>query len=163
MDRTERRLPTSTSIEGTLQDGLDAVIQLLGADFGNIQLYRGGSLIIACHRGLNDSFLRAFRLVSVYEDCACGRALRHGRAVIIPDVTTDPEFAPFRTIAAESGFLAVQSTPLITSDGRFVGMISTHFAERHFPSKEDMAVVAQYATQLADAVQSFVSSEFIAR
>jgi len=46
--------------------------------------------------------------------------------VVIADVREDPRFAAHREIAANSGFQAVQSTPLVDQDSRVLGMLSTH-------------------------------------
>lgn len=153
-----KALSACTSLDAALQTVLDAAIALHGADFGNIQLYRGKELIIACQRGFKEPFLRTFARVSVDDDCACGRAMREGRPIIIEDVETDPVFAPFRAVAAEAGFRAVQSTRLVTSGDIFVGMISTHFSQPHVPSKQEMVLIGIYARLLADAVQRFVAA-----
>jgi GAF domain-containing protein len=79
--------------------------------------------------------------------------------VIIGDVETDPEFAAFRDIAVQSGFRAVQSTPLVTSHGRFVGILSTHFAQPHVPSKAEMTLIGFCANVAADAVWPFLDGD----
>jgi GAF domain-containing protein len=81
--------------------------------------------------------------------------MREGRSIVIEDVETEAEYAPLRAVAAEAGFRAVQSTPMVTSGGIFVGMISTHFSQPHVPSKHDMVLIGIYARLLADAVQRF--------
>ncbi|MBV8535753.1 MAG: GAF domain-containing protein [Alphaproteobacteria bacterium] len=156
-----REISTSRGLEPALTTALDAAITLLLADCGNIQLYRAGVLAIAVHRGLSPSFLERFQRVAADDDCACGRAMRDGRATIIPDVMLDPEFASFRGIAEESGFRAVQSTPLVTTSGLFIGMLSTHFREPHTPSDEEMTMLGLYATAVADTIQRFVAQNML--
>jgi GAF domain-containing protein len=152
------RLSACATLSDALLVGLEATIDLLKADYRNVQLYQAGDLVIACQRGFREPFLKVFARVSVEKDCACGRAMREGRSVVIADVETDAEFGPFRAFAAEAGYRAVQSTPLLTNSGHFVGMISTHFAKPHAPMKEEMGAVVDYATQLADAVQRFTAA-----
>lgn len=156
-----RGISTTHSLHEALSTALDAAIALLLADFGNIQLYRAGVLTIAVHRGVTASFLERFQRVAADDDCACGRAMREGRATIIPDVMFDPEFAPYRDIAAETGFRAVQSTPLVTTSGLFMGMLSTQFREPHTPSDEEMAMLGLYATAVADTIQRFVAENML--
>jgi GAF domain-containing protein len=60
------------------------------------------------------------------DSSACGRAARDLAQVVIADVREDPRFAAHREIAANSGFQAVQSTPLVDQDSRLLGMLSTH-------------------------------------
>ena len=60
------------------------------------------------------------------DSSACGRAARDLAQVVIADVREDPGFAAHREIAGNSGFQAVQSTPLVDQDSRLLGMLSTH-------------------------------------
>jgi len=156
-----KELARAAELNAALHIAVDAAIALLHADCGNIQLYRAGELTIAAQRGFHEPFLKAFGRVAADDDCACGRAMRSGRPVVIRDVTLDLEFAPFRAVAAEAGYRGVQSTPLVTSTGHFIGMLSTHFAEPHAPSDEEMAMLAPYATVIADTVQRFVAGRLI--
>jgi hypothetical protein len=100
----------------TLTEGLDemlaAVMELLGAPMGNIQLLdpEGEALTIAAHHGFDREFLEFFRVVTAADESACGRALRTGERVIIENVETDPLFAPYVDAALVAGYRAVQTT-----------------------------------------------------
>ena len=83
---------------------------------GNVQML-GSRLARHAHRrpariraGLS---WNASRLWEADDESACGRAWRMRRTVQIGDVGTDPAFAPYRAAAAEAGYQAVQSAPLI--------------------------------------------------
>src|SRR5262249_20579298 len=108
---------------------LDAAIDLLGADFGNIQLYdsRSGKLRIAAQRGFDKAFLDHFAEVDASEGSACGRALATLQQFLIEDVEKEPSFRPSLEAARAAGFRAVQCTPLIAVGDKLVGMLSTHF------------------------------------
>jgi len=123
---------------------LDDAIALQGAEYGNVQLLADDELVIVAQRGLRPEFLRTFRHVKREDGCACGRALRRGRSVVIPDVEADAEFAVFRSDARLAGFRAVQSTPLITRRGEPLGVVSTHFANVHHPTKIEMETLQAY-------------------
>ena len=56
------------------------------------------------------------------------------------------EFAIYRNIARRTHFRAVQSTPLIKQDGQRLGILSTHFANPHQPSKIELETLQAYAT-----------------
>jgi len=157
-----REISTTHSLDQALSTALDAAMALLLADFGDIQLYRAGVLTITVQRGFPPSFLERFHRVAADDDCACGRAMRDGRATIISDVFLDSDSpADYRDIAAESGFRAVQSTPLVTTSGLFIGMLSTHFREPHTPSDEEMTMLGLYATAVADTIQRFVAQNML--
>ena len=141
---TDRLLRCDT-FERAIRTMLDDAIALLGAEYGNVQLLVGQDLVIAAQRGLSPHFLTSFRHVTKDDGSACGRALLFGKPVVIPDVEKDLEFAIYRNIAKRTHFRAVQSTPLIKQDGRRLGILSTHFANPHQPSKIEMETLQAYA------------------
>src|SRR5512139_2273541 len=109
-----RRLVWNRDFEGVIQTILDDTIALLGAEYGNVQLPIGEELAIAAQRGLSADFLKTFWRVQRDDGSACGRALRLGAPVVIPDIEKDADFAAFRRDARHAGFRAVQSTPMLT-------------------------------------------------
>jgi hypothetical protein len=129
---------------------LDDAIALHGAEYGNVQLLAGDELVIVAQRGLPLDFLRTFRRVKREDGCACGRALRRGTSVVIPDVEADAEFAVFRSDARLARFRAVQSTPLITRRGKPLGVVSTHFSNVHHPTKIEMETLQAYSVIAAE-------------
>jgi GAF domain-containing protein len=138
------------TFEEAIHTVLDDVIAMLGAEYGNVQLSLGDELVIAAQRGLSADFLQAFRRVKKEDGSACGRALRLGETVIIPDVKNDPEFSAFRPDAKKAGFSSVQSTPFITKDGIVLGMVSTHFANAHEPTPLEMQTLKTYSAAAAE-------------
>jgi GAF domain-containing protein len=129
---------------------LDDAIALHGAEYGNVQLLAEDELVIVAQRGLPLEFLRTFRHVKREDGCACGRALRRGTTVVIPDVEADAEFAVFRSDAKLAGFRAVQSTPLITRHGKPLGVLSTHFANVHHPTNIEMETLQAYSVMASE-------------
>jgi len=113
-----------------LQPILTAAIQATDAARGNIQLLDADRAIlrIVVHQGFDEPFLSYFS--SVHEDrFGCGTAMKRRKRTVVEDVQESPLFseeARQAMIAARA--LACQSTPLITSDGKMVGMMSTHFS-----------------------------------
>ena len=97
------RLPADTDLQPLLEEILDATMDLLRADFGNVQLYNPetGALEIVSSRGFRQDFLDYFASVRD-EGAACGRGVSRGERIIIEDVLTDPAFEPHRAIAASA-------------------------------------------------------------
>jgi len=149
------RLWRSRSLTEGLDEILAAVIELLGAEKGNIQLLdaEGSILSIVVQRGFEPDFLEFFREVSATDDSACGRALRSGQRVVIEDVETDALFEPFRAIARSAGFRSVISTPLVSPDGAPLGMVSTYFRLMHRPSLQELRRLDLYLRQACDFIQ----------
>jgi PAS domain S-box-containing protein len=144
---------------GSLSEGLDEMlagtIELLGADFGNIQILDAQRrvLLIEAQRGFQKEFLDFFREVSADDGSCCGRALRTGERVIVEDVETDSNFAAMLHIVRNAGFRAVQSTPIIGRQGRALGIISTHFRAAHLPSANELRLLDLYVRQAADFIE----------
>lgn len=153
----------ASSMRDGLEKMLDAVMELLGADMGNVQLLDQGHrvLLIAAQSGFKQDFLDFFREVSTEDDSACGRALRTGERIVIEDVETDAPFAPFRPVARAAGYRAVQSTPLIGHGGTPLGMLSTHFRSVHRPTDQEMNRLDLYARQAADFIERKQAEQYL--
>lgn len=148
------RLLASTELQPLLEEILEATIELLNADFGNVQLFNQQSkaLEIVAQRGFKQDFLDHFSNVNE-EIAASGRAMRRGGRAIIEDVKSDPGFAPHRHIAASAGFRAVQSTPLFSRSDEVLGMISSHFRQPHRPSEHELRFIDLYANLAAEFIE----------
>ena len=77
------RLREKRTFETAIGVILDDVIALHGAEFGDFQLPVQDELVIVAQRGLTRPFLDAFRRVKQIDGCACGRALRTGKPVVV--------------------------------------------------------------------------------
>jgi hypothetical protein len=138
---------------------LDAGIEVVHAVSGNVQLFnaRTRTLQIIAHRGFDRAFLQLFENVHADEPSACSRAFRDRRRVVIFDVSTDSQFAPYLSIARANGFRSVQSTPIFAQDDSVTGMLSTHFPEvRQLSEPDNIALdthAAAIATLLSDLLE----------
>lgn len=143
--------------EDCLTGIMDAAIALTGADKGNLQLFadEAGALVIAAQRGFDEPFLRFFARVSLHESAACAAALTSGRRIMVEDVTTSDIFAgqPSLEVMLQAGARAVQSTPLISSEGATLGMISTHFNRPHRFTDRELRFADLLARQAADYLE----------
>ena len=155
------RVSKAESLTDALQIALESSMQLLGADFGNIQLCdeTTGSLHIVAQRGFTDEFWERFERITSEDDTACSRALRHKARTVIKDILVDPGYEPHRAAAAAAGFRAVQSTPLLDSSGALLGIISTHFRQPHEPSSNELRLLDLYVREAIDAIARTRSAE----
>ncbi len=140
------RLECCTSFEQVVDAVLSDAIGLQGAEFGNVQLLVGDELAIVAQRGFSLPFLKTFWRVEARHGTACGRALQAGVPITIVDVERDEEFAPFRNDARLAGFRAVQSTPIVSRAGESLGIVSTHFAKVHEPTRIEMDTLRAYGS-----------------
>jgi len=129
---------------------LDHGLRVSCAGLGNIQLmnWKAGYLEIKAQRGFHEEFMNFFGRVELEDSSVCARALRNRNSVVVEDVVLDPQFAPCLEIARRAGIRAVQSTPLVSSSGALVGILSTHFPTQHRPTDIQMRAIKE-AGQLA--------------
>jgi PAS domain S-box-containing protein len=136
---------------------LDAAIEFVGAFKGNIQLLdpQRGVLRIAVQRGFDKPFLEFFNTVDTHDAAACGAAMRLGERTIIQDVNQSELFngQPAKQVLLDQGVRAVQSTPLISSTGQVLGMVSTHFPQPHAPGERELGLIDLLARQAAEFLQ----------
>jgi GAF domain-containing protein len=146
------------TLDGLLQRGTD----LSQTSFGNVQLmsWTAGYLEIKAQRGFDDGFLRFFERVTIEGGSACARALRDRETIVIEDIMADKEFAPCRQVVSEAGIRAVQSTPIISSSGALLGVMSTHFAARHRPTKIELRELQRAAQIAANAIIHFEARRY---
>jgi len=150
------RLEAEGTFEGAVRTIVRDVVALQGAEYGDLQLLRNGDLVIVAEVGLTAEFLKTFMVVKSTDGCACGRALRERKSIIIEDVERDAGFAIYRSDARAAGYRGVQSTPLMTSEGEVIGVISTLFANPHVPTSIEMVTLRSYAVRAADRLKALV-------
>ena len=153
-DEFKRRLQQCRGVRSVLECALTGALELTGAPLGYVQLmdWDKGLLTIAAQRGFNDESLGFFRHVRPEQGCSCARTLTERGAVVVEDVDRDKDFAPYRALAEQAGFRALQSTPILSSGGAFLGVLSTHFPHPHKPSREVMLKLEALAQLTAEAL-----------
>jgi PAS domain S-box-containing protein len=160
LNEASSRLWHMSDLEEGLREILRSALALLGSDKGIVQLLGADGLLrLAAHDGFEQPFLDAFGEVSPNDPACSGRALRTGGRVIIEDVEADEDFAPLREVARAAGYRAVQSTPIVNRDGRWLGMITTHFRSPHRPTEQSLRLLDLYVRQAADFMDRCGSDE----
>jgi GAF domain-containing protein len=133
---------------------LDRSLELSGTCFGNVQLmdWRSGYLEIKAQRGFQSEFLSFFERVKFDHGSACARALRNRDTIVINDIMTDEQFSPYREIGCRAGIRAVQSTPLVSSSGALLGVLSVHFMMVQRPTDMQVRGMTEAAGLAANAI-----------
>jgi hypothetical protein len=133
-DNPYRRLQNSVQISDLLRSAMNVTC----ADFGNIQLFDSSQRVlrIVAQDGFEREFLGYFEIVRCNDDCACGAAVSKRLRVVVSNVATDPVFgeSDSRNVLLRANVHAVQSTPLISTSGRLIGVLSTHYNRVQAPS-----------------------------
>ena len=135
---------------------LDAALALMNADCASLQkIAADGSLDLLAWRGFHAESARHWQRVHAQSATTCGDALRDGARQVLVDVedcdalTGTEHLREFR----RSGIRAVQSTPLVTRDGRRVGIMSTHWRQPHAPSEYELRLFDVLARETADLLE----------
>ena len=143
-------------VAACLEEILKVAIEITGADKGNIQLLdnEAGTLTLATQSGFEDPFVEFFESVAT-GDTACGVALLTKQRVIVEDINESEIYADTPSLVAmrEADVLAVQSLPLMSSSGKVLGIISTHFGTVHRPSEQELRLMDLLARQTADYLE----------
>jgi PAS domain S-box-containing protein len=144
------------NVTGCLDDILNVAIEISSADKGNIQLFdvESGELRLVTHSGFDEPFIQYFSNVSDGA-AACAQAMRTHQRVIVEDVMDSDLFAgrDGREVLLEAGVRSVQSTPLMSSAGKLLGIISTHFELPRRPSEQELRLMDLLARQTADYLE----------
>ncbi len=143
----------------TMQEGLDeilnSVIVLLGADMGSIKILdtSGRTPAALVHKGfLADS-------IGISADFATQTSGR----VVIEDVDAPGVVESIRLHAHQAGYRALQSTPLVAHDGTFLGLLSTFFRATHRPTEQDFRRLDLYVRQAAACLVRHQTEEALER
>ncbi len=139
---------------------LDAATAIMRSEYASIQMYypeRGpaGELRLLGFRGFNEDAARFWEWVRPASESTCGIALRTRERVVVSDVEQCDFMAgsdDLRTYL-DTGIHAVQSTPLLSRNGRLLGMISTHWRRPHEPAEGELRLLDVLARQAADLIE----------
>jgi PAS domain S-box-containing protein len=141
---------------GTLAEGLDemlaAVIELLGADQGHVQLRDGdgGALCVVAEWGSqSDASAGDIRPVPRENEADALRT----EQIVIADVAADGPFEWLRALTRSAGCRAVICAPLIAADGASLGRIVTYFRAAHQPREQEMRRLDLYLRQAGDFIE----------
>jgi GAF domain-containing protein len=155
----ERTLRNAADLDHAMDYALTTALTHTLRDKGNIQLvdWDEGCLCIVAQRGFDAEFLSTFARVPKDGASACGRAFRAREAVVIEDVETDPDYAPFIEVARHAGYRSVVSVPLISARNALVGVLSVHSSTRQKPLSSEILFLSKFAEVTANAVNGYFS------
>lgn len=148
---------------------VNAAVAIMRSQFGTIQILcpeddpsgNAGKLLLLAHHGFPAETVKFWELVDPSAFSSCTRALKTGQRAIIPDfeewneIAGSPDFLAFRS----AGIRSAQTTPLLSRDGKLIGMISTHWRDPHVPSERDLRLLDILARQAADLLERTKAEE----
>jgi PAS domain S-box-containing protein len=160
-----RCLQTGHDFKGSLYAILDAAISLTKAAKGNIHLLDASSdtLTLAVQQGFEASFLDFFAIQS-HQASPCKTAVNTRERVVVENVLESRMLAgtPAVEVLLDAGVHAVQSTPLISSSNKLLGVICTHYLAPYQPRERELRLMDLLARQAADYLERKQTEEALA-
>ena len=155
----KKKLP-EPELKEILNNLLQQAMMMNGTKAGSLQMIntQDHSLEIVSSFGLSNEFIEHFKKVTINDGSICSRALQTGETVLIGDITQDKQFARHLFVTMQNNINSIQSTPMISSNGRLMGMISTHSSITRNPSKTSQLKFESFCREAADKIEGFISS-----
>ena len=146
-------LLANAELQFELRRLLDAALRIAGTGMGDVQLGEPASrqLHLVAHRGVGKPYLDRFSVVPIDGAPPCARAYRLGQRIMLEDVFEDVDYRPYYPIARETGFSALQATP-IPGNGSTGGVFSTMYPYPHRLSTHE----AKSLDEVAEAARSLL-------
>jgi signal transduction histidine kinase/CheY-like chemotaxis protein len=142
-----------------LKEILAAALEITRADRGDIHLLERGHLRLAAHRGLEAGYRGFFETVPVGE-AAAGKALATGARIIVEELAGSELFdVRIREALLAAGVHSTQSTPLISSSGAMLGVLSTYYRRPGTPSDADLRLIDLLSRQASDMLERLRGEE----
>jgi two-component system, chemotaxis family, CheB/CheR fusion protein len=163
LHRISSSLIKDDDIDALYDQILEAARVLMRSDMASIQRLspEQHELFLLAQKGFATESAKFWEWVRADNTTSCGIVLMRGEPVIIPDVESwdlgagTDDRSHFRLC----GIRAVLSVPLISRDGRLVGVISTHWHHVHQPSEREFHLLDVLARQAADLIERHTAQQ----
>lgn len=148
-----QRLRNSKDLSLVLMPVLDIAIRITGAEMGTIQRFdeNADCLHLVASRGFSREAVSFFGIVRRDTNTTCAAAFTRRMRVFVENVSTSYLFVgtPELDMLRANGVAAAQSTPLISGNGQFWGVLSTHFRKAQIESAFDHLTLDSLVAQIA--------------
>jgi PAS domain S-box-containing protein len=150
------RLVSEGDLQAFYDHILSAAMDLTHASGGTLQILDedGQGLCLLAARGFDRALTDHFARVDARSPTSCGAALLTRRRMFLDfDVpaSEDPDGSLRMHLAA--GYRSAQSTPLVTQQGKLIGMFSTHWRSQYRPSERELRFLDLLARQASDLIE----------
>jgi len=149
-----RMIGSSLDLQTVLEQVMDALIDLTGAERGFLMLFADGELHIRVARNIDQETLTsdAFRVSSTITN----RVLSTGQAILTTNAQEDPRFAGAGSIVSDA-LSSIMAGPLTNLQGEIIGVIYVdNRALQGLFSDEDLQLVDMFGEQAAIAIDNAI-------
>lgn len=84
---------------------------------------------------------------------SCGAATFSAQRVVVEDISSHPNWVPYRELAQQAGLAACWSEPICTASGQVLGAFAVYHRSVRAPSPIDLAIIAQSARLASIAIE----------
>lgn len=137
-------------IEKSLDKVIEAAVAISGANRGYLQFFNPatGTLMLAAQSGFNEPSLKLFQQI---QETSGGDSAHR---MIIEDLRTDGKLsAQLSQGLFDAGVRAAITTPLLSSTGNVLGMVSILFDTPHHPGERELRLMDILARQTANYLE----------
>jgi signal transduction histidine kinase len=148
-------------LDAILRIGLDNVLSIMNGTVGGIMLLDEPSQTLSyrVHHGLSDKYAGEMHLKP--GEGIAGKVAQNGRAVLLEDISSEPEAARTDLISSE-GLKAFLSVPLRAKDN-VLGVMNVASHEAHRFTKEDVHLLHSIGDQLGIAIEQAILNDRLRR
>jgi len=162
LQEVSSRVISAGDVQTLYQELVAAAIDITEADRGTMQSLdqETGELRLLETVGFPREARDRFSRVTPESCTSCALTLKSGERVVV-DYDTDDRVAGTADARAhlELGIRTAQSTPLLTRDGRLMGMLSTHWDREHRITENQTSLLDLLARQAADLIERTEAEE----
>ena len=151
LSRVSAAISGLQDLDAILKIGLDNVLNTMNGTVGGIMLLDEPSQTLSyrIYHGLSDKYAEGMRLKVA--DGIAGKVAQSGRAVLLEDISLEPDAARLDLISSE-GLRAFISVPLRAKDN-VLGVMNVASHTSHRFTKEDVHLLHSIGDQLGTAVE----------
>jgi K+-sensing histidine kinase KdpD len=145
----------SLDLDHVLNATLDAVLVVMGAEAGWIQLLdqdkkEGGSLLLAAHRGLAKETIMRTKAIRLYESIT-DQIVQSGQPIVMDQAVDDPLLN--MEVSRREGPVAFVAVPIKSKD-QVLGMLGFYCRHSCKPSAQDIWLLTTIGHQIGIAIEN---------
>lgn len=160
LQQISTRLIEEDNIQALYEQIMAAASDMMHSDMASMQMLDSdrNALFLLSSKGFHPESEAHWQWIPVHAGTSCAVASALMERVCIANVMTDERISvEERYYFGLCGIKSVQSTPLVSRTGEFVGMISTHWKAEHYATEREFRmfdVLARLATDLLERRQA---------
>jgi signal transduction histidine kinase len=157
LSRVSAAISGLRELDAILRIGLDNVLSIMNGTVGGIMLLDepNQTLCYRVYHGLSDRY--AGEMCLRFGEGIAGKVAQSGRAVLLEDISSEPEAARIDLISSE-GLRAFLSVPLRSKDD-VLGVMNVASYVPHRFTKEDVHLLHSIGDQLGTAIEQAILNE----